>query len=331
MNPLVNKFRKHWPLIRRIAGVMFLLLVAVLIVRQAQRVEWSQVDTAMRSYRWHTVLIAAGFTLLSYAVYSCFDLVSRHYVQSPLSRARTVAIAAVSYAFNQNFGALVGGIGFRFRLYSRFGLDSAQISRITSLSILTNWLGYSLIAGTAYAFGWVPVPQHWTLSATALRIGGGVLLVLALGYLFLALYRHQVAVGKVRIELPRNRAVLLQLLLSIVHWPLTAAVMWTLLRGEVDYPSVLGALLLASIAAAVSHIPAGLGVLEAVYFAVLGGRVPQGELLAALLAFRAFYHLLPLLIAGMGFVLMEAQAKRKGGVASSGSGASQHSEPWATQ
>lgn len=41
-------------------------------------------------------------------------------------------------------------------------------------------------------------------------------------------------------------------------------------------------------------IPAGLGVLEAVYLALLSGSVKQGALMGAVLAYRVLYYLVPL-------------------------------------
>jgi uncharacterized membrane protein YbhN (UPF0104 family) len=73
------------------------------------------------------------------------------------------------------------------------------------------------------------------------------------------------------------------------------AVMYTLLRGEVPYPTVLGVLMTASIVGVVTPIPAGLGVLEAVCLALLSGHMRQGALMGAVLAYRALYYLLPLL------------------------------------
>jgi uncharacterized membrane protein YbhN (UPF0104 family) len=48
-----------------------------------------------------------------------------------------------------------------------------------------------------------------------------------------------------------------------------AAVIFTLLPSKLDYPLVLGVLLISAIAGVITHIPAGLGVLEAVFVALL--------------------------------------------------------------
>ena len=64
---------------------------------------------------------------------------------------------------------------------------------------------------------------------------------------------------------------------------------------------MLATLLLACIAGVATHIPAGLGVLEAVFIALLGHRVPHAELLGALLAYRAMYFIGPLIVAGIAY------------------------------
>jgi hypothetical protein len=83
-----------------------------------------------------------------------------------------------------------------------------------------------------------------------------------------------------------------------------------LLGRQVDYALVLGVTLLAAVAGAVTHVPAGLGVLEAVFVALLGHAMPQNEILAALLTYRALYYLGPLLLAVVAYVIMELGWRR---------------------
>jgi uncharacterized membrane protein YbhN (UPF0104 family) len=102
---------------------------------------------------------------------------------------------------------------------------------------------------------------------------------------------------------------LIQLALSTLNWLTIAAVIHALLLQALPYPTVLGVLLVAAIAGVVTHIPAGLGVIEAVFIALAGGIVPRGELLAALLAYRALYYLAPLAVAIVVYLLLEARAR----------------------
>jgi uncharacterized membrane protein YbhN (UPF0104 family) len=83
---------------------------------------------------------------------------------------------------------------------------------------------------------------------------------------------------------------------------------YLLLGGKVPYLVTLGVMLAASIAGVVTPIPAGLGVLEAVYLALLSGSVRQGALMGALLAYRALYYLVPLGGGLLLYVLLERYA-----------------------
>lgn len=59
------------------------------------------------------------------------------------------------------------------------------------------------------------------------------------------------------------------------------------------------------------HIPAGIGVLEAVFIAMLSGEdISKGAIIAALLAWRALYYFLPLLLATVAYLLLESRAKK---------------------
>ena len=84
------------------------------------------------------------------------------------------------------------------------------------------------------------------------------------------------------------------------------SVVWVLLQHRIDYASVLAVLLIAAVAGVIAHVPAGLGVLEAVFIALLSHRIPETELLAALLAYRAIYYLMPLALASGLLVTLEA-------------------------
>ncbi len=50
--------------------------------------------------------------------------------------------------------------------------------------------------------------------------------------------------------------------------------------------------------------------LEAVFIALLGRQLPHGEILAALLAYRVIYYLVPLGLATAWHLRLEAQARR---------------------
>lgn len=303
--------RRHLLLhrIARAAFLLFLVVVAVLLVRYARGVDWSAVAAAMAGYGATTVAIAVLLTLLSYLVYCGYDLAARAYSGHDLSTRRVMAIGFTSYAFGLNLGALVGAAGFRYRLYSHSGLGIGRISRIVAFSVSTNWLGYILLAGVLFAAQVVMPPPGWEVGAFGLRALGWAMLVAVLVYLIACHVSH----GRIfhvrnhHFRLPTLSLAALQLLLASVNWSIMAAIVFVLLRQQVAWPLVLGVLLLGAVTTALAHVPAGIGVLEVVFVALLGDVVPLPQLLAALLTYRAIYYLGPLLLAIAVYAAFEAR------------------------
>ena len=304
--------RRWWPAVKRTATVLFFVVVVALVAQQARTVDWPQVGTALRAYPAATLAWAALLVVASHAVYCTYDLIGRQQTGHRLPAWRVAGVGFVSYAFNLNLGSLVGGVAFRFRLYSRLGLDTDVIARVFVLSLITNWIGYLLLAGTVFVLRPLALPPTWKLGSDGLQVLGAALLVLVVVYIgacFFATRREWVVRGHT-LKLPSGRIAMLQLLLSSINWSLMAGVVWLLLQQAVDYPAVLSVLLVAAVAGVITHVPAGLGVLEAVFIALLSHRAAKGDLLAALLAYRAMYYLAPLLAASVLFWAVDRTAAR---------------------
>lgn len=300
----------RWPWARRAGFALLLAVAAALLLRYAREVDWPAVAGVLRRYDAATLLPAAALAACSHALVAGYDLIGRHQVGHRLGRAQTLATAFVAYAFNLNLGALVGGLGMRYRLYTRLGLPLAQITQVIALSMATNWLGWLLLAGTALLFFPLALPPAWEVGSGALRALGALLLALAAAYL-LVCARAKRRVRRLRghaFRLPSSRLALLQLALSSANWMLMAGVIAVLMGGRVEYATLLAVLLIAAVAGMVTHVPAGLGVLEAMFVALLAHRVPHAELLGALLAYRAIYYLAPLGVAIAVYAALEARA-----------------------
>jgi uncharacterized membrane protein YbhN (UPF0104 family) len=305
---------KHawWPWAKRVATLVFFGLVAWLIFNQARTIDWSEVLDAVGRIPLPMLFAAGVLAAGSFALYSSFDLLGRRMTGHTLGTPAVMGVTFISYAFNLNLGALVGGVAFRYRLYSRLGLDNDTITRVLGFSMLTNWLGYLVVAGVAFSFWPMALPPDWKIGNEGLRVLGAALLVAALGYLVLCgvAREHTWRWRGHELQTPALRMALLQLAMSCLNWALIGGVVWLLLQRQVDYPHVLAVLLVAAVAGVITHVPAGLGVLEAVFVALLGHQVAQGRLLGALLAYRAIYYLLPLAIAACGYLVTELRARR---------------------
>jgi uncharacterized membrane protein YbhN (UPF0104 family) len=299
-------------LLGRILAGVFLAGVAALLVRHARGVAWPEVAAALRDYRAGQLGLAAGLVALSYGLYGSFDLFARAAVGHRLPPARTWAIGAVSYAFNLNLGAVVGGFGMRLRLYARHGLDAGTTARLIAVGVTINWLGYLALAGVSFTIGALELPPGWRIGDTALRALGVAMMVAFAGVL-LACWRSPRRTWTIRgydLTLPTLRIALAQATVSIVNWLTIATLMYVLLGARIAFATLVAVMLLAAIAGVLSHVPAGLGVLEAVFLVLLGDRVAPHGLIAALLAYRAVYYLAPLAVAAIAWPVLEASARR---------------------
>lgn len=305
--------RGGWLWARRIGTWVFFALVAWLLIRQARTIDWSEVLDSVAAIPLPMLLAAGVLAACSFAIYSTYDLLGRHMTGHALPAKTVMGVTFISYAFNLNLGSLVGGVAFRYRLYSRLGLDGNTITRVLGFSMLTNWLGYLVVAGAAFSFWPMPLPPEWKIGNEGLRILGAVLLVGAAAYLALcAIAReHTWQIRGHELQTPAFRMALVQLAVSCVNWSLIGGVIWLLLQRQLPYPEVLAVLLVGAVAGVITHVPAGLGVLEAVFMTLLSYAMAPGPLLGALLAYRAIYYLLPLAIATCAYVLTELRARKR--------------------
>lgn len=305
--------RVWWPWVRRGLVVAFLAAVGWLLVRYARNVAWTDVGQALADMPPAMLAGALVLAVCSHLLYSCFDLLGRHTTGHRLPTRTVMAVTFVSYAFNLNLGSLVGGVAFRYRLYSRLGLAPARITQVMSLSMLTNWLGYVLLASLVCL--WFPpdLPEGWHLNEAVLPALGLVLLAVPAAWVMLCVVwpGRSWSLRGHRLALPGWRIALLQLAMSSANWMLMAGVVSVLLQGSAPYASVLGVLLLAAVAGVLTHVPAGLGVLEAVFVALLAGTaLSEPRLIAVLLCYRAIYYLAPLAIAALTYLGLELRLRR---------------------
>ncbi|WP_189623611.1 lysylphosphatidylglycerol synthase transmembrane domain-containing protein [Pseudocitrobacter faecalis] len=305
--------KKQWKWTKRALTWLFLVAVAVLLVLYARKIDWHEVWNVIRDYNRLALLGAVGLVIFNYLLYGCYDLLARVWCGHKLAKRQVMLVSFICYAFNLTLSTWVGGIGMRYRLYSRLGLKPGTITRIFSLSISTNWLGYLLLAGVMFTGGAIDLPPHWYINDTTLRLLGAVLLATVLIYLGFCAFakKRQYSIKGQKLVLPTWKFALAQMAISSLNWMAMGATIWLLMGQAVDYFFVLGVLLVSSVVAVIVHIPAGIGVLEAVFVALLASEeVSSGTIIAALLVWRVLYYFIPLMLALVCYLGLESQAKR---------------------
>jgi uncharacterized membrane protein YbhN (UPF0104 family) len=313
--PLVEEPRRHRGLGAAVT-LGFFALVLWLLSRLAHRLPWGDVAGVLQAYRAPTLAAAAVLVIASFGLYAAYELLCRRYAGHRLSKRLTAAIGMVAQALNLSLGSWIGGIGGRLRLYTRFGQAPELVARVYGMALLTNWSGYLLLAGIVFSARQMALPEGWRLGEAGLQaIGFALLAAWSLYALACARSpRRSWTLRAVELRLPSLRLAALQALLSALNWMLMAGVVFVLLRAQpaaqgIGYGAVLSCLLLAAVVGVLTHIPGGLGVLEAVFVALLGHHVPPAALVGALLAYRALYYIAPLLLGAVGFVVLEAGAR----------------------
>jgi len=305
-------WKSTWPLLRRVLVAGFLLVAAWLLWRYVRGIDWREVGAAIAGYPRSRLAWAAAASLLAYALYCGFDVLARAYTGHRLPLRRVLPIAFVCYAFILNLGGTVGGFGFRYRLYSHAGLGLATIARVAAFAVASTWSGLLLLGGLALVFDPLPLPPAWGIAAHGLRAVGVAMLVMLGTWLAMCAFspRRRWSPRGHEIELPSPTIALLQLALASASWLAIATILYLLMPDGVRYLTVAGVLLLSVLANLVIRVPANLGVLEAVFLAMLGPQLGPPQILAALLTYRALFHIGPLLLALGIYLLLEADGRR---------------------
>ncbi|HJV63333.1 MAG TPA: YbhN family protein [Albitalea sp.] len=298
----------------------FLLLGAALLWRHLHGVDWAALRRVMADMPPGAVGAACAFTALSYAAYCSFDLLGRRATGHRLEIARVLGIGFVSHASALSLGP--AGAGVRFRLAMRHGLPAHLTAALWLFNVASNWLGFVVVAGIAFAARAITWPADWGVGPGAMRWLGTALLAAAVAYVVACRVGRQLSwtLAGVEFKLPSPAIAMLQCLVSALNWLLIAGVVHALLRGQAPYADVLAGVLASALALAIIDVPAGLGVTETVFLTLLCPPVAPASVLAALVAYRAIYFLGPLLLAAAIYPALEWGARARPGAPDSESG-----------
>ncbi|HEX2138664.1 MAG TPA: lysylphosphatidylglycerol synthase domain-containing protein, partial [Woeseiaceae bacterium] len=291
--------------------IAWLAAVGVLIFFQVRDLDWPKVLDALRGFGPARIAAGAALVVPACAAVACFDLIGRNATGHRMPVPRVMLISFTGYFFSLNLGALVGGLAFRYRLYMPYGLPAMTISQVIGLSVVTNWSGYVLIAGAVLVWQPPELPPDWGVGSGILRGTGAALLLAAAAYLALCAIRggDSIRWKGSAFELPTIGIAALQIGLSVASWGSIGAVITALLPGEVSWFAVMPVLMISALAGIWSHVPGGLGVIEAVFLALLETSAPNSEVLAAILVYRLLYYVAPFALAIAAYAFLETAGR----------------------
>ena len=255
----------------------------------------------------HAYLLAGLSTLVAYAALAWYDRIALIHLNKDkgISWFYIATCSFVTYALSHNIGASVFSGGMvRYRAYTAKGLTAAEIAVLVALCSFTFGFGTILLLGLVLV-GEPQILKPLTSLSPYFAVSEGVARIIGFAMLaFCAIYtlgawRHfkPMKIGGFELVYPRLPVVARQYLAAPLELIGAAGIIYFALpeQGNPGFFIVLGAFLMSFSAGLLSQVPGGVGVMEAVFLAIMPG-MPAPAVFAALLVWRLFYLIIPLVI-----------------------------------
>lgn len=307
-------FTRYQHFLFPIAGIAIALLAIYVLENLLQHTSRTETLAALHTISWATLALAVFFTALSYAAVALYDVVAVDTIAPNQIPRRLAAVAgAAGYAISNALGfSLLTGGALRYRIYAAEGVSLADIGKIVGTSWFAIWFALIIMVGAALLIDPRDVP--W-LSAIDSRIDivAGIAILGGIGWLIYWLSHGQrsFTIGSFSLRLPNSKGALLQIFAGLVDVGAAAATLYVLMPADAVPSFAVFALVyvIAIVLGIASHAPGGLGAFEATIIAGLGlGGKPDA--IAALLAYRLIYTIMPLVVATAGILIWEIMRRR---------------------
>jgi uncharacterized membrane protein YbhN (UPF0104 family) len=280
--------------LRRAAGPLFGLAIVALalwglhgMLRESSP---QAIAAALRSLPPSRLALALGCLLLAYLALTCYDLLSLRWLGRPQPWHRSAPVTATAFALgNVSFNAMVVGGGVRYAGLRPLGLAPSGIAQMAVFASLGFWLAYATLGGLLFAVD--PVKPSVRMA--------GLLLLAPAAYLLLSCRPRTLRLRGYLMTLPPLPLCAGQLAAGVTELLAMSSVLWLLLPviPGLTWSHFMQAFLLAIVAGSASQAPGGLGVFDSAFLLLLPRGADVSQAVAALLAFRVLYYLLPLALA----------------------------------
>jgi phosphatidylglycerol lysyltransferase len=261
---------------------------------------------------------ALGATAASYVALVGRDAVGLRYVGAAVPRTPLWVGATVGSALGNatGFGALTGG-AVRCRVYGVAGVTPVQVGQMTVFTSVTLALALALMTAAGMTTHAATLAGMTGLAPGMLRVTGCALLA-SFAVLIAACRstprRVQLATRiALAFTVPARRDLIAELALAVVDVVAASLALWTLLPhtgAHVGFGQFVTVYAAAMLLGMIGHTPGGVGVFEAAMVYALGASVPTPDMLAALLAYRAIYFGVPLVLSAGVLAIFEGRAQQ---------------------
>lgn len=308
-------------LLLRLLVVVAIGVAAFLLYRALSRYTVAEILASIAGIPMVHLAAAFGLAAASYLCLTGFDWLAVRYAGKPLPwrRAALASFSSLSIGHNVGIAALSSG-AIRYRFYSRWGLDAGDVAKVILFCGVTVGLGLATLGGLGLLL--YPAEAQGLVGLGRPALFGMALTCLAApaAYLVLAgLVRKRLRFRRWTLELPALPLAAGQVLVGALNFACVAACLHQLISAfsEVPYLEVAAVYVIGNVTALISHVPGGLGVLEATVLYLL----PDTAAIGALIAFRIVYFFVPLGLGLPVFLASEWLLRQPGDDASENSAA----------
>ena len=316
MAATLRRWSRAHGLSRFAAPVLTVVVCALLLAvfqHLSQAVDYKSVMRHLRHLPLDAWCAALGATALSFVALVGRDAVGLRHIGAKVPRSLLWVGATVGSALGNatGFGALTGG-AVRCRVYGAAEVTPAQVGRLTVFTSVTLALSLVLMTAAGMVVSADTLARMMPLSPDALRIVGAALLA-AMAAMIASCGTAPRTLGLrwkwLRFTIPARRDFVAQIALAIVDVIAAGLALWALLpHAQVGFGEFITVFSAAMLLGMIGHTPGGVGVFEASMVFALGGSVQTPEMVAALLAYRAIYFGLPLILSAAVMAAFEGRA-----------------------
>lgn len=309
----MNWRRYFWPIVG-IAAVVFSLW---LLVNELRGISIDDVWDGLSAIPPRGWILAGLSSVIAYASLAGYDHIALLHIGKRVSWLFVTLCSFTAYALSHNIGGSVfSGAVIRYRAYGTRGLTGQDVGVLVAICWFTFILCSLFVGGLVLVLEpqiidrFSGVPHHGLATAAGLAM-----LALVAAYAFGSwLHLKPLKIGSFQLHYPALPIVVRQLLIGPVELLGAAGIIYFAMPGA-DNPGyfvVLGVFVASFSVALLSHAPGGLGVFEVVFLAGMSHMDPA-DVLAALLVFRLFYLIIPLLIGLVVVLFFEHSQYSRGG------------------
>ncbi|MBL8270159.1 lysylphosphatidylglycerol synthase transmembrane domain-containing protein [Steroidobacter sp.] len=281
-------------------------LAAWVLADRLHSIDFHDVKQQLLAQPASTVMLGLLFSAGVYALVGFYEGIAVTMASGRKLAAVAFRTALIANPIGRAIGlALVSGGALRYRMYAAYGLSAREVASIVLLAAMPYFFSVGWLIDLSLLLNAEAAAQALRLSTGLVLLLGAIGLAKDIGWLTFVIRRKEpITLRGQTLPVPTLRDTSLQLAIGLVQISLMTGILYVFMPPELNmsWPAFIAIYCIAFVAGQLSNVPAGLGVLEAALLLMLP-QVPPAKLLGAILAYRAVYEILPLLVS-LGLLVM---------------------------